>query len=132
MELKLEDFDKIILLQKDYLLMKRMLYKTKSQYRRQKQFQLLKKLTKLIKQNFRFELPLKKRKSKEDNEKKIFRYEAAISKNDLDFCIDLILKLGELFKEMLKIKLYPSYSLIFLGILSREYFLLNYFKNLIK
>jgi hypothetical protein len=45
--------------------------------------------------------------------------------NFLDFISDL----GCMFKEMLKIKLYPPYSTIMLGILSRTHTILNFVKE---
>ncbi len=43
--------------------------------------------------------------------------------------MEFISDLGCMFKEMLKIKLYPPYSTIVLGILSRTHTILNYFNE---
>ena len=59
------------------------------------------------------------------------KYELNLDKNDLNFCLDIILTLGEIINRMLKLKLYLSYSLVVLGIISRMYFILNYFLKLI-
>ena len=127
MNLPQTDFDKIILLKKDYLLLKRIIYKTKSLYKRHKHHQKLNKLCRLLKINFKFGKQIKKKK---EDESKGFKYELSYNKQDLKFCIDLILQLGEMINRMLKLKLYLSYSLIILGIISRIYFIINYFFKL--
>ena len=43
--------------------------------------------------------------------------------------IELIEKLGLMIKEMLKLKLYPPYSLIILGILSRLFCIFDFVKD---
>ena len=132
MNLPESEFDKIILLKKDYLLLKRILYKTKSLYKRHKHYQKLSKLAKLLKKNFKFGKRIKIKKEekegKEDNNK--FKYELNFDKNDINYCLDLIIQLGEIINRMLKLKLYLSYSLIILGIISRTYFILNHFIKL--
>ena len=124
MNLSQSDFDKIIFLKKDYLLVKRILYKTKSLYKRHKHYQKLNKLSKLIKKIFKLG---KKIKKKEEKENKTFKYELSLDKTDLNYCIDIIIELGGTINNMLKLKLYLSYSLIILGIISRLYFIINYF-----
>ena len=128
MNLPQTDFDKIILLKKDYLLLKRIMYKTKSLYKRHKHHQKLNKLCRLLKKNFKLGKQIKKKKEEEEN--KGFKYELSFDKKDLNYCIDLILQLGEIINRMLKLKLYLSYSLIILGIISRLYFIINYFLKL--
>ena len=130
MSLSESDFDKIILLKKDYLLLKRILYKTKSLYKRHKHYQKLSQLSKLLKKNFKFGRKIKlKKEEKEKNDDK-YKYELTVDKSDLNYCIDILIQLGEIINRMLKLKLYLSYSLIILGIISRTYFILNYFINL--
>ena len=126
MNLSQSDFDKIILLKKDYLLVKRILYKTKSLYKSHKHYQKLNKLSKLLKKIFKLGKKLKKKEEKE-KENKAFKYELSLDKNDLNYCIDIIIELGGTINNMLKLKLYLSYSLIILGIISRLYFIINYF-----
>ena len=126
MNLSQTDFDKIILLKKDYLLLKRILYKTKSLYKRHKHYQKLNKLSKLLKKIFKLGKKIKKKEEKE-KENKTFKYELSFNKNDLNYCIDIIIELGGAINNMLKLKLYLSYSLIILGIISRLYFIINYF-----
>ena len=132
MNLPESEFDKIILLKKDYLLLKRILYKTKSLYKKHKHYQKLSKLAKLLKKNFKFGKRIKIKKEekegKEDNNK--YKYELNFDKNDINYCLDLIIQLGEIINRMLKLKLYLSYSLIILGIISRTYFILNHFIKL--
>ena len=128
MNLSKNEFDKIILLKKDYLLLKRILYKAKSLYNRHKHYQKLQKLLKLIKKNFKLGKKIKKKKEEKIDEK--YNFELTLDKNDLNYCIDNILAIGEISNKMLKIKLYPSYNLIVLGIISRMYFIINYFINL--
>ena len=132
MNLPESEFDKIILLKKDYLLLKRILYKTKSLYKKHKHYQKLSKLAKLLKKNFKFGKRIKMKKEekevKEDNNK--YKYELNFDKNDINYCLDLIIQLGEIINRMLKLKLYLSYSLIILGIISRTYFILNHFIKL--
>ena len=48
---------------------------------------------------------------------------------NIDCLLELIIKIGCLTKEMLKIKLYPPFSLIILGILSRLYAIFNYIQE---
>ena len=128
MNLKQDDFDKIILIKKDYLLLKRILYKTKSLYKRHQHYQKLYKLSKLLKKNFKLGKQIKKKKEEKENE--TFKYELSFDKKDLNYCLDIILELGEIINRMLKLKLYLSYSLIILGIISRLYFIINYFIKL--
>ena len=128
MNLPEKEFDKIILLKKDYLLLKRILYKTKSLYQKHKHYQKLSKLTKLLKKNFKFGKKTKLKKGEIEN--KEFKYELNIDKNDINYCLDIIIQLGEIINRMLKLKLYLSYCLIILGIISRTYFILKYFINL--
>ena len=131
MSLSESDFDKIILLKKDYLLLKRILYKTKSLYKKHKHYQKLSKITKLLKKNFKFGKKIKmKKEEKEINNDNKYKYELTFEKNDLNYCLDILMQLGEIINRMLKLKLYPSYSLIILGIISRTYFILNYFIKL--
>ena len=133
MNLQETEFDKIILLKKDFLLLKRILYKTKSLYQKHKHYQKLNKLTKLLKKNFKFgkKIKTKKTEEKDDKNNNVNKYELNLDKNDLNFCLDIILTLGEIINRMLKLKLYLSYSLVVLGIISRMYFILNYFLKLI-
>ena len=129
MTLSESEFDKIILLKKDYLLLKRILYKTKSLYKKHKHYQKLNKLTKLLKKNFKFgkRIKMKKEEEKDTKTNYTFKYELNFDKNDINYCIDIIMELGEIINRMLKLKLYLSYSLIILGIISRTYFILNHF-----
>ena len=133
MNLQETEFDKIILLKKDFLLLKRILYKTKSLYQKHKHYQKLNKLTKLLKKNFKFgkKIKTKKTEEKDDKNNNMNKYELNLDKNDLNFCLDIILTLGEIINRMLKLKLYLSYSVVVLGIISRMYFILNYFLKLI-
>ena len=125
MTLPESEFDKIILLKKDYLLLKRILYKTKSLYKKHKHYQKLSKLSKLLKKNFKLGKKIKKKK--EEGKEIKAKYELNFDKNDLNYCLDIIMQLGEIFTRMLKLKLYLSYSLIILGIISRTYFIINHF-----
>ena len=129
MNLSESEFDKIILLKKDYLLLKRILYKTKSLYKKHKHYQKLNKLTKLLKKNFKFgkRIKMKKEEEKDTKTNYTFKYELNFDKNDINYCLDIIMELGEIINRMLKLKLYLSYSLIILGIISRTYFILNHF-----
>ena len=96
MNLPEKEFDKIILLKKDYLLLKRILYKTKSLYQKHKHYQKLSKLTKLLKKNFKFGKKIKLKKGEIEN--KEFKYELNIDKNDINYCLDIIIQLGEIIK----------------------------------
>ena len=128
MELPQADFDKIIYIKKDYLLLKRILYKTKNLYKRHKHHQYLNKLCRLLKKSFKLGKQIKKKK--EEDESKAYKYELSFDKKDLEYSIEVILKLGEIINRMLKLKLYSSYCLIILGVISRIYFILNYFIKL--
>ena len=129
MNLSESEFDKIILFKKDYLLLKRILYKTKSLYKKHKHYQKLNKLTKLLKKNFKFgkRIKMKKEEEKDTKTNNNFKYELNFDKSDINYCLDIIMELGEIINRMLKLKLYLSYSLIILGIISKTYFILNRF-----
>ena len=129
MNLSKEEFDKIILLKKDYLLLKRIMYKTKSLYKKHKHYQKLDILCRLLRKNFKLGKKIKIKKNEEKENKK-YEYELTFDKKDLNFCLDIIIQLGEIINRMLKIKLYLSYSLIILGIISRLYFIINHFLKL--
>ena len=42
---------------------------------------------------------------------------------------ETLIKLGKIIEEMLKLKLYPSYSIIILGIVSRIFIIFDYFNK---
>ena len=69
------------------------------------------------------------------NEIKKEFYEEDLNKNskqkikNIRQILDLIMKIGCMIKEMLKIKLYPPYSLIILSVLSRLYFIFNFIEE---
>ena len=46
-----------------------------------------------------------------------YKYELTVDKSDLNYCIDILIQLGEIINRMLKLKLYLSYCLIILGII---------------
>ena len=116
-----EIFKKIIKIKQDYLLLKRVLYKTKSQFRRQKQCQMVNKLIKLLKKNL-----FHNKIEKVDNK---YKYVYYFDKEDLKYTYDILMNLGETLRRMIKIKLYPVYSLIVLGIVSRIFILLKEINN---
>lgn len=124
---KLCDFILVLLskLHCDYLLLNRILYKTKHQFRKQRQFQyamqIKKNLFKLFNQN-------KINVCDKTNDKILTEFIESdfIKKNHIEKIMDILEKLGEMINEMLKLKLYLSYSIVMLGIVSRAHAIFDY------
>lgn len=125
---KLCDFVLVLLskLHCDYLLLNRVCYKVKNQFRRQRQFQytiqyknILKKLFNISKTNI----------CSKKNDKILEEYISSeyIKKEKLKNIIELLTKMGLVIEEMLKLKLYLSYSIVMLGIISRAHSIFEYF-----
>jgi hypothetical protein len=93
-------------LQKEYLLINRIVYKVKNQFRRQKQFQLIIHLKNIL-----------KREIFTDNQLSSIFLNMVRFYDKIDEVKDSLLTLGEIFKEMLKLKLFVNYSIIILAIL---------------
>ena len=128
---KLCNFSLVLLskLHCDYLLLNRVCYKVKNQFRRQKQFQYAIQYKKILKKIFNIS---KSNVCLKKNDKILEEYVSSeyIQKEKIKNIIDLLTKMGLVIEEMLKLKLYLSYSIVMLGIISRahsifEYFLIN-------
>jgi uncharacterized protein (UPF0335 family) len=93
-------------LHKEYLLINRIIYKVKNQFRRQKQFQLLKGLKNTLSREL----------FTDDSLIIIFpNLNKFISR--IEDINKQLTKLGQIIKEMLKLKLFTNYSVIILSIL---------------
>ena len=124
---KLCDFLLVLLskLHCDYLLLNRVLYKVKHQFRKQRQFQyamqIKKNLFKLFNQN-------KINICEKTNDKILSEFIESdfIKKDHIEKIMEILEKLGEMINEMLKLKLYLSYSIVMLGIVSRAHAIFDY------
>lgn len=124
---KLCDFLLVLLskLHCDYLLLNRVLYKVKHQFRKQRQFQyamqIKKHLFKLFNQN-------KINICDKTNDKILSEFIESdfIKKEHIEKIMEILEKLGEMLNEMLKLKLYLSYSIVMLGIVSRAHAIFDY------
>ena len=124
---KLCDFLLVLLskLHCDYLLLNRVLYKVKHQFRKQRQFQyamqIKKNLFKLFNQN-------KINICDKRNDKILSEFIESdfIKKDHIEKIMEILEKLGEMINEMLKLKLYLSYSIVMLGIVSRAHAIFDY------
>ena len=124
---KLCDFLLVLLskLHCDYLLLNRVLYKVKHQFRKQRQFQyamqIKKNLFKLFNQN-------KLNICDKTNDKILSEFIESdfIKKDHIEKIMEILEKLGEMINEMLKLKLYLSYSIVMLGIVSRAHAIFDY------
>ena len=124
---KLCDFLLVLLskLHCDYLLLNRVLYKVKHQFRKQRQFQyamqIKKHLFKLFNQN-------KINICNKTNDKILSEFieSDCIKKEHIEKIMEILEKLGEMLNEMLKLKLYLSYSIVMLGIVSRAHAIFDY------
>ena len=124
---KLCDFLLVLLskLHCDYLLLNRVLYKVKHQFRKKRQFQyamqIKKNLFKLFNQN-------KINICDKTNDKILSEFIESdfIKKDHIEKIMEILEKLGEMINEMLKLKLYLSYSIVMLGIVSRAHAIFDY------
>ena len=124
---KLCDFLLVLLskLHCDYLLLNRVLYKVKHQFRKQRQFQyamqIKKNLFKLFNQN-------KINICDKTNDKILSEFIESdfIKKEHIEKIMEILEKLGEMINEMLKLKLYLSESIVMLGIVSRAHAIFDY------
>ena len=115
-------------LHKEYLIINRICYKVKNQFGRQKQYKYLIQIKKFLFKMFNLN---KKNINKKNNEiiLKEFIQENYFNMEKNESFNEVLLKLGKIIEEMLKLKLYPSYSIIILGIISRIYTIFNYFNK---
>ena len=115
-------------LYKEYLIINRICYKVKNQFGKQKQYKYLIQIKKFLFKMFNLN---KKNINKKNNEiiLKEFIKENYFNMEKNESFNEVLLKLGKIIEEMLKLKLYPSYSIIILGIISRIYTIFNYFNK---
>ena len=115
-------------LHKEYLIINRICYKVKNQFGRQKQYKYLIQIKKFLFKMFNLN---KKNINKKNNEiiLKEFIKENYFNMEKNESFNEVLLKLGKIIEEMLKLKLYPSYSIIILGIISRIYTIFYYFNK---
>jgi hypothetical protein len=115
-------------LHKEYLIINRICYKVKNQFGRQKQYKYLIQIKKFLYKMFNLN---KRNINKKNNEiiLKEFIKENYFNMEKNESFNEVLLKLGKIIEEMLKLKLYPSYSIIILGIISRIYTIFYYFNK---
>ena len=115
-------------LYKEYLIINRICYKVKNQFGKQKQYKYLIQIKKFLFKMFNLN---KKNINKKNNEiiLKEFIKENYFNMEKNESFNEVLLKLGKIIEEMLKLKLYPSYSIIILGIISRIYTIFYYFNK---
>ena len=115
-------------LYKEYLIINRICYKVKNQFGKQKQYKYLIQIKKFLFKMFNLN---KRNINKKNNEiiLKEFIKENYFNMEKNESFNEVLLKLGKIIEEMLKLKLYPSYSIIILGIISRIYTIFNYFNK---
>jgi hypothetical protein len=115
-------------LHKEYLIINRICYKVKNQFGRQKQYKYLIQIKKFLYKMFNLN---KRNINKKNNEiiLKEFIKENYFNMEKNESFNEVLLKLGKIIEEMLKLKLYPSYSIIIFGIISRIYTMFYYFNK---
>ncbi len=115
-------------LHKEYLIINRICYKVKNQFGKQKQYHYLIQIKKFLYKMFNLN---KRNINKKNNEiiLKEFIKENYFNMEKNESFNEVLLKLGKIIEEMLKLKLYHSYSIIILGIISRIYTIFYYFNK---
>jgi hypothetical protein len=112
-------------LHKEYLIINRICYKVKNQFGKQKQYHYLIQIKKFLYKMFNLN---KRNINKKNNEiilKELIR-ENYLNIEKKENINETLIKLGKIIEEMLKLKLYPSYSIIILGIVSRIFTIFDY------
>ena len=110
----------------EYLLIKRILYKEKKQFIKQKQYKYILFIKKFLKKMFNLNKLNINFKSNEEILNEFFIKQDFFNENDFKQINEILLKSGKIFQEMLKLKLYLSYSLLMYGIISRIYVIFDY------
>lgn len=110
----------------EYLLIKRILYKEKNQFIKQKQYKYILFIKKFLKKMFNLNKLNINFKSNEEILNEYFIKQDFFNENDFKQINEILLKSGKIFQEMLKLKLYLSYSLLMYGIISRIYVIFDY------
>lgn len=110
----------------EYLLIKRILYKEKNQFIKQKQYKYILFIKKFLKKMFNLNKLNINFKSNEEILNEFFIKQDFFNENDFKQINEILLKSGKIFQEMLKLKLYLSYSLLMYGIISRIYIIFDY------
>ena len=110
----------------EYLLIKRILYKEKKQFIKQKQYKYILFIKKFLKKMFNLNKLNINFKTNEEILNEFFIKQNFFNENNFKQINDILLKSGKIFQEMLKLKLYLSYSLLMYGIISRIYIIFDY------
>ena len=110
----------------EYLLIKRILYKEKKQFIKQKQYKYILFIKKFLKKMFNLNKLNINFKTNEEILNEFFIKQNFFNENNFKQINDILLKSGKIFQEMLKLKLYLSYSLLMYGIISRIYVIFDY------
>ncbi len=112
-------------LHKEYLIINRICYKVKNQFGKQKQYHYLIQIKKFLYKMFNLNKRNINKKSNEIILKELIR-ENYLNNEKKENINETLIKLGKIIEEMLKLKLYPSYSIIILGIVSRIFTIFDY------
>ena len=115
-------------LHKEYLIINRICYKVKNQFGKQKQYHYLIQIKKFLYKMFNLNKRNINKKSNEILLKELIR-ENYLNNEKKENINETLIKLGKIIEEMLKLKLYPSYSIIILGIVSRIFIIFDYFNK---
>ena len=115
-------------LHKEYLIINRICYKVKNQFGKQKQYHYLIQIKKFLYKMFNLNKRNINKKSNEIILKELIR-ENYLNNEKKENINETLIKLGKIIEEMLKLKLYPSYSIIILGIVSRIFIIFDYFNK---
>ena len=98
-------------LHKEYLIINRICYKVKNQFGKQKQYHYLIQIKKFLYKMFNLNKRNINKKSNEIILKELIR-ENYLNNEKIENINETLIKLGKIIEEMLKLKLYPSYSII--------------------
>ena len=120
--------DLLFKLHKDYLLLNRICYKVKNQYKREKQFKYATKLKKTLYSIFNMNKRNISSKSSDDIINEI-SLSPLFTQEAIETFSEFLTNFGKILSEMLGLKLHPSYTVVLLGIISRTYFIMEYFNK---
>ena len=121
-------------LHSDYLLINRICYKVKHQFRRHRHFQYITQYKNILKKTFRPITITSKSSSPPTNTNdnifsSILTSQYFTKHYITNTIIPLLIKIGLLLNEMMKLKLYLPYCVVMLGIISRAHSIYEYVLN---
>lgn len=119
-------------LHSDYLLINRICYKVKHQFRRHRHFQYITQYKNILKKTFRPITITSKSTTTNTNDNifsSILTSQYFTKPYISNIIISLLIKIGLLLNEMMKLKLYLPYCVVMLGIISRAHSIYEYVLN---